>query len=100
MNTLQENLHYPSPEQVMFLFKGRCPACYGSAVTVHELEPRARGQYTLRMQNRTAICRDCHDDFHKHGASEHNIAVWKVIISEYLKSIGNWDLYNNWGNYE
>jgi uncharacterized protein with PIN domain len=82
----------------MKLFDNRCPNCRGMATEVHELEPRSRGKYTMRMQNRTAICRTCHDEFHKYGSSEHSVNIWKEIIHDYLRNIGAWDIYMNWGN--
>jgi hypothetical protein len=98
LKTLQENSPYPSVSQVLSLFKDRCPKCRRIANTVHELEPRSRGVTTMRMQNRTAICDPCHEEFHKQGASEHNISVWKEIIFDYLQDAGTWEVYKNWGS--
>lgn len=75
----------------------RCPKCGRQSSETHELEPRSRGEWTNKMQNRTAICRYCHNEFHKQGASEVNVRVWKEIIKMYLESIGNWEKYENWG---
>lgn len=88
---------YPSEEDVIGLFRGRCP-CKRPARTVHELEPRSRGRQSLRMVNRTAICRECHEEFHRQGASESNIQTWKEKIRDYLESIGAYETYVNWDN--
>lgn len=97
MKNSQGVMRYPSSEQVAELFNYRCPKCRRGYSTVHELEPRSRGQRTLRMQNRTAICYWCHLEYHNLGASEENIAKWKKIIEVYLTSIGKYDEYMNWG---
>ena len=100
MSKLPESSPYPSTNQVLSLFKDRCPKCRNIANTVHELEPRSRGQYTMRMQNRTAICDKCHDEFHQQGASEVNVSVWKEIIFDFLMDIGTWVVYRDWGKDE
>lgn len=100
MKTSPNVMLYPSSEQVMDLFVGRCPKCRKGATTVHELEPRSRGQKSLQMQNRTAICYWCHLEFHNLGASKENIERWKVHIQKYLTSIGKYDEYLNWGKNE
>ena len=78
------------------LFKGRCPntKCgHAIATTVHELVPRARGKRSGRLTNRTMICRECHDSFHKNGASTSQIEKWRNIIREYLEGIGTSEKY-------
>ena len=78
------------------IFGGRCPnpKCHRAwASTIHELEPRARGEQSMRRTNRTPICKECHEEFHRKGASEKNINAWKAIIEAYLKAIGNWERY-------
>lgn len=76
------------------LFRGRCPKCKRWAVTIHELEPRSRGKDSMRRNNRTPIDAECHEEFHRQGASEENIEAWKLIIKTYLVNLGNWEEYN------
>lgn len=92
----QESKRYPSREQVLDLFKYRCPRCRQSAFVVHELEPRSRGEDSMRMDNRCAICFLCHENFHAHGATDLNISDWREDIKKYLIAIGNWEEYSNW----
>lgn len=96
---LPEDTLYPSVEEVQQIFNYRCPKCRRASYTVHELEPRARGKYTLLMQNRTAICFECHDNFHGKGASMEQIHEWQDYIKSYLKSIGRWEEYLGWGSH-
>jgi len=93
----QNSMRYPSVDEVVEIFNGRCPKCRRGYSTVHELEPRSRGTHTLRMQNRTAICYYCHIEYHNLGASKKNIAEWTEIIKKYLTSIGRYEEYLNWG---
>ena len=84
--------------ELLEMFGGRCPnpKCGRSwASTIHELEPRSRGSYSMRVTNRVPICKNCHEEFHRLGASKKNIDRWKVIIENYLKAIGNWELYHD-----
>ena len=75
------------------VFKNRCPKCRRLAATIHELEPRSRGKASLKLQNRTAIDRECHEEYHRLGASDKRIAEWEEYIEKYLRSIGTWELY-------
>lgn len=86
----------PTTEEVLELFEYRCP-CRMRAHTVHELIPRSRGSRSNGMQNRTAICLKCHDEFHSKGSSETSIGEWRQKIFIYLSSIGKWDEYINYG---
>lgn len=88
---------YPSPRQVMEIFNGRCPRCRRVAIEVHELEPRSRGRKSMAMQNRVAVDRICHDEFHRIGATQANISAWEEYIQSYLTNTGRWEEYKYWG---
>ena len=79
--------------RLLEIFDGRCPMCRSMATTIHELEPRSRGSASMRFTNRTPICDECHNEFHRKGASEKNIDAWKKIIRSYLEQIGRLELY-------
>jgi transposase-like protein len=75
------------------IFKGRCPKCRRVAVTIHELAPRSRGAGSMLFTNRTPICAECHDTFHRNGASPSQIEIWHGIIKTYLINIGTSEQY-------
>jgi 5-methylcytosine-specific restriction endonuclease McrA len=79
--------------RLLDIFDGRCPMCRSMATTIHELEPRSRGERSMRFTNRTPICDPCHNEFHRLGASEKNIGKWKKQIEKYLTQIGRLELY-------
>ena len=96
LKKLPENKHYPSREEVLQIFKYRCPRCRQSAFVVHELEPRSRGENSMRMKNRCVICFTCHEEFHRAGASDWKIKEVKDDVAAYLVAIGNWEEYSTW----
>ena len=97
LNISQDSSLYPSVTEVLAIFGYTCPKCRRAATTVHELEPRARGARTMVMQNRTAICGICHEQYHRFGASEEQVSAWKEIIRQYLITTGMWVSYRDWG---
>lgn len=40
-----------------------------------------------------AIDNECHEDYHRQGASDKLVSEWKSLIETYLKSIGTWNSY-------
>lgn len=93
-NSLETN--YPTREDVLKIFDYRCPRCRQYATVVHELEPRSRGQKSMRMDNRCAICHICHEQYHALGATDVNILEWKEDIRKYMVSLGRWVEYSTW----
>ena len=79
--------------KLLEMFDGRCPNCRSMAATIHELEPRSRGKASMRLTNRTPICDNCHNEFHRLGASKKQVDKWKKIVSHYLKVIGRLEQY-------
>ena len=77
-----------SRQEVLDIFHGRCFLCGQSASTVHEIEPRARGGASMRTENRAAICNDCHEECHRHGAGDEYIAGLQLKRKNFLVSIG------------
>lgn len=59
---------YTPTWKIIEYFKGRCVICNASAVVVHEIEPRARGKKSMRIENRVALCAECHEWAHQVGA--------------------------------
>jgi hypothetical protein len=80
-------------ELLFSIFKGRCPKCRKVATEIHELAPRSRGASSMLLTNRTPICRGCHDEYHRAGASVSQIEEWHGIIQLYLTNIGTAEKY-------
>jgi len=56
-------------QYVLAYFHGRCIVCPASATVVHEIEPRARGETSMRFENRVALCAEHHEWAHNVGAN-------------------------------
>ena len=57
-------------DYVLEYFSRRCVRCNRMAVTVHEIVPRSkRPRDWWVLDNRIALCADCHDYAHSRGAS-------------------------------
>lgn len=91
---MKKKLDLSDDFRLLEIFRGRCP-CRRMAVTIHELEPRSRGKSSMRFTNRTPICFECHNEFHRKGASKKNIVDWKDKIEKYLRAIGTWEQYHD-----
>jgi hypothetical protein len=48
------------------------------------------------MINRVAIDAECHEEYHRQGASDTLIAIWRLKTELYLKSIGAWEEYEQY----
>lgn len=70
------------------MFKGRCFICGGPGSDVHELEPRGRGGYALRIENRAVVCRQHHAEIHSRGVSESYLEQLKEKRRNFLTKIG------------
>jgi 5-methylcytosine-specific restriction endonuclease McrA len=54
---------------VLRLFNYRCVRCNKPAVVVHEIVPKSRRPKTwMELENRIALCADCHYWAHQRGA--------------------------------
>jgi 5-methylcytosine-specific restriction endonuclease McrA len=83
----QRQIDYEEQKEIatiLSIFNYRCFLCRQRTSTVHELEPRARGQASFRRSNRVAVCRECHDMLHRRGASEENVVKYRRHAYDYL----------------
>ena len=63
----KKNQYPPDPDydRIMEMFRHCCVHCPRAAVTVHEIIPRSSGKIAMNIENRVAICAECHNWAHK-----------------------------------
>lgn len=81
---------------IWFLFKHRCVACRKPASEINEIKPRSRSkQSILDWENRVTMCKECHNEYHKHGVNDEAIADLQQKRIDFLNSMGR-DKYVNY----
>ncbi len=74
---------------IWFLFKHRCVYCRKPATEINEIVPRSRSKQSIQdWENRVLMCRECHNDYHRHGVNSGTIEDLQQKRVEFLKSMG------------
>lgn len=74
---------------IWWLFKRRCVVCRKEATEINEIEPRSRSKKNiLDWKNRVTICRECHNDFHRHGVNAVAVEKMKKQRRDFLMEMG------------
>jgi 5-methylcytosine-specific restriction endonuclease McrA len=78
-----------SDEFIWWLFRNRCLVCGHLASEINEIIPRSRGPESLSdWKNRVTMCREDHNEYHRHGVSEDAIKKLQEQRIEFLIAIG------------
>lgn len=74
---------------IWWLFKNLCASCHRPASDVNEIIPRSRSkQSILNWENRVLMCRECHDNYHRHGVNSKAIEILQEKRIEALRLFG------------
>lgn len=74
---------------IWWLFRNKCVACHKQATEINEIVPRSRSkQSVLDWKNRVTMCRECHNDYHKHGVNSKTQAELQTKRYNFLLMIG------------
>lgn len=80
---------------IWWLFKHRCVVCRKEATEINEIEPRSRSKKNLHdWRNRVCVCRECHNEYHKHGVNDEAIAKMKGQRKNFLLEMGREEYVN------
>ncbi len=60
----------PSDYFIWWLFRNLCVVCHKPANEINEISPRSRSKKSITTwENRVTMCRECHNEYHKHGVN-------------------------------
>ena len=81
----------PVPDDyfIWWLFRNKCVVCHKQATEINEIVPRSRSKLSiLTWENRVTMCRECHNDYHKHGVNSKTQAKLQTKRDSFLRMIG------------
>ena len=74
---------------IWWLFRHLCVSCHKPASEINEIQPRSRSkQSILNWENRVLMCRECHNEYHRHGVNSKTQAELQEKRIEALKLFG------------
>lgn len=80
---------------IWWLFRNRCVSCRKPGSEINEIVPRSRSkQSILNWENRVLMCRECHNDYHKHGVNSKTIEALQQKRYEFLMAMGREEYAN------
>lgn len=88
----------PSAEDyfIWWLFRDLCVECRKPASEINEIVPRSRSKNSvLDWRNRVTMCREHHNNYHRHGVNSTSIAKLQETRITFLKEMGR-EEYVTW----
>jgi len=80
---------------IWWLFRNRCIMCHQSATEINEIIPRSRSKKSvLAWDNRVTLCRECHNEYHKHGVNSEAVENMQTKRHEFLMANGREEYAN------
>lgn len=80
---------------IWWLFRNRCVSCRKPGTEINEVIPRSRSKNSiLNWENRVLMCRECHNDYHKHGVNPKTIEALQQKRYDFLMANGREEYAN------
>ena len=80
---------------IWWLFRNRCVVCHQSGTEINEITPRSRSKKSiLEWDNRVVMCRECHNEYHRHGVNSTTIAELQQKRHDFLMANGREEYAN------
>ena len=84
---------------IWWLFRNRCVGssdkCTRIGQEVNEIVPRSRSkQSVLKWENRVLMCKECHNEYHRHGVNSKTIEALQQKRYDFLMANGREEYAN------